>query len=162
VNLVLESNFFEDAPDKTERLWNLLEVPSNTDENYGDVMEGWLVPPVTGDYTFWIASDDNGEFFFNPNYGIGYVDNASGRICYTPEYSGGREWDKDLKQKSQPIGLVKGQPYFFQVSVPKSNHRCCVIQSHGNLLHLLILETHIIRVSFRYAGSKEQMKITWP
>ena len=87
------------------------------------------MPPVTGDYTFWIASDDNGEFFFNANYGIGHVDYSSDLICYTPEYSGEREWDKSSEQESEPIGLVKHQPYYFEVSVRQCNNSCCVVHS---------------------------------
>ena len=123
VDLYWGSNSFLDLPDKTERIWDLLEVPSNSSENYGDVMEGWLMPPVTGDYTFWIASDDDGEFFFNANYGF----NTYGwtLICSAPESTGEREWDRFSEQKSEPIGLVKHQPYLFQVSVLQRNNRCC-------------------------------------
>jgi hypothetical protein len=37
------------------------------------------------------------------------------RICYTPEYSGFREWDRTSDQESLPIALVAGQPYYFEV-----------------------------------------------
>ena len=30
-------------------------------DNYGDVVSGWITPTVTGDYYFFIASDDNSE-----------------------------------------------------------------------------------------------------
>lgn len=81
---------------------------NNTDEYYGDNMYGWLMPPVTGDYTFWISSDDNGEFFLNTNYGnVGAV--YMMRICQTPKRL-------SKEQKSTPIPLVAGQPSYFEVS----------------------------------------------
>jgi len=51
------------TPDKSERLVDSLEAPTNAGDNYGTRMSGWLVPPFTGDYEFWIASDDHGEFW---------------------------------------------------------------------------------------------------
>jgi len=58
---------FTKTPNQSSRLTDLLQAPSsNTNEdNYGIHMSGWLVPPVSGDYTFWIASDDNGEFWLS-------------------------------------------------------------------------------------------------
>src|SRR5262249_37526348 len=34
-------------------------------DNYGQRMRGYLVPPITGDYIFWLASDDGGELFLS-------------------------------------------------------------------------------------------------
>jgi hypothetical protein len=134
VDLFWGSNFFADLPDRTKSLWDLLEVLSNSDEIYGDVMEGWLVPPVTGDHTFWIASNDNGEFFFNANYGFntyGWI-----LICSAPESTGEREWDNPSEQESVPIGLVKDQPYLFQASVLQCNDWCCETHSLLEPVHV--------------------------
>ena len=90
-------------PNKIELLLDLLEVPSNGDMNFGDRMSGWLVPPITGDYTFWIASEDNGELFL----GLDYASDSGGdgvRICYTPGSS-----------KSTQYRLMAGQPLYFEV-----------------------------------------------
>jgi hypothetical protein len=65
---------------KTERLGHLLEAPSNTDDNYGSQMKGWLTPPVTGDYVFWITSDDYGEFWLSSD---DHPDNKV-RMCFVP------------------------------------------------------------------------------
>jgi xyloglucan-specific exo-beta-1,4-glucanase len=56
------TNNLVNTPSKSAHLMSLLEGPRNSGDNYGSRMKGWLRPPVSGDYKFWIASDDNGEF----------------------------------------------------------------------------------------------------
>ena len=106
------TNNLADAPNKSERLGSLLESPSNVGENYGIRMKGWLLPPVTGNYEFWIASDDNGEFWLSAD------DNPANKIrrC-SCDWASSRQWDKYPEQKSTPLLLVAGKPYYFEVSV---------------------------------------------
>ena len=110
-DLVAGTNKLANVPSKSEVLGSLLESPSNVGDNYGIRMKGWLVPPVSGDYQFWIASDDNGEFWLSTN-----DDSAKQvKICYV-DWSSSREWDKSPTQKSAFKSLVGGQPYYFKVS----------------------------------------------
>ena len=44
---------------------NSFEAPTNIDDNYGTRMRALVVPPLTGSYTFWIASDDNSTLFLS-------------------------------------------------------------------------------------------------
>ncbi len=60
-------NNFANTPNRSERLGQLLEAPSNTGDNYGSRMKGWLMPLVTGYYVFWIALDDAGELWLSSN-----------------------------------------------------------------------------------------------
>jgi hypothetical protein len=45
------------------------EYPANganeAGSNYGNILSGWLVPPVTGDYVFFTCSDDPSELFLS-------------------------------------------------------------------------------------------------
>ncbi|HLF95061.1 MAG TPA: cellulase family glycosylhydrolase, partial [Planctomycetota bacterium] len=41
------------------------EAPTDWAESYGTRMRGILTAPQTGSYTFWIASDDNGELWLS-------------------------------------------------------------------------------------------------
>ncbi len=52
--------------------------------NYGARIRGFLVPPETGDYRFWIAADDRGVLFLSTD------DSPDNKIvvAYTPEVDG--------------------------------------------------------------------------
>ncbi len=99
------------VPNQSTRLINLLESPTNINDNYGSRMKGWLVAPVTGNYSFWIASDDNGEFWLSTD-----SDPANlVLICFQPWATKRRQWDKYPDQSSKPITLVAGQTFYYEV-----------------------------------------------
>ena len=43
------------------------EAPSNVGDNYGQRLRAFLTAPTTGNYVFWIASDDNSELYLGTN-----------------------------------------------------------------------------------------------
>jgi hypothetical protein len=110
--LMSGTNNLENTPSRTERLGSLLEVPVNIDYNYGSRMKGWLMPPATGDYVFWIASDDNGELWLSSD---DHPENKA-LVCEQsgPTYSP-RFWTRYSEQKSAFILLVAGEAYYFEV-----------------------------------------------
>ena len=59
VNLTSSPNY-PYQPTGSELL-DTFEGPTNWADNYGARIFGWLTPPQTGDYTFWIASDNASE-----------------------------------------------------------------------------------------------------
>jgi hypothetical protein len=89
----------------------LLQAPSNIGDSFGSRMSGWLVPPVTGDYTFWIASDDSGEFWLSTD-----AEKANKVLkCTVPTWTDPLRWDQYSTQKSGVISLVAGQAYYYEV-----------------------------------------------
>ena len=76
-------------------------------------MHGYLIPPTTGDYHFWIASKGSSELWLGTNA------EASGlrRIASVPtgRATNPGQWDKFLSQSSGMIHLNAGQPYLFDV-----------------------------------------------
>eukprot|EP00804_Cyclotella_cryptica_P021725 CCRYP_012889-RB/>CCRYP_012889-RB protein AED:0.02 eAED:0.02 QI:1920/1/1/1/1/0.8/5/578/694 len=115
-DLITGTNNMTKKPSKTDVLLGLLESPSNIADNYGIRVKGWLVPPVSGSYQFWIASDDNGEFWLS-------TDNDSAhkvKICQVVDWASSREWDKSAEQKSMPVSLVAGQAYYFEALMKES------------------------------------------
>lgn len=58
---------FPNSPDAAEVLPNLLEAGSGNGDNYGSLIRGWITAPQTGNYTFWIVSDDTSELWFSTN-----------------------------------------------------------------------------------------------
>ncbi len=96
-----------------EKQLTLFEGDSNRGNNYGAVMRGYLIPPASGAYTFWIASDDNGELWLSPS-----TNSASAvRIAYISgdgSYAGPREWTKYPSQQSAAISLAAGRAYYIE------------------------------------------------
>ena len=86
------------------------EAPTNWADNYGTRMRGYITAPATGNYTFWIAGDDNSELWLSPN------DNSANkmRIALVPGWTNSRQWDKYSTQKSAAINLTQGQRYYVE------------------------------------------------
>jgi len=76
-------------------------------DNYGGRLQAWLHVPVAGEYTFWFASDDQGELWLSTD-----DDPSNARlIASVPGYTGAHEWEKYPSQASQPIMLEAGRYY---------------------------------------------------
>src|SRR4026209_2465988 len=45
----------------------LFEMPVNSGNNFGERLNGYICPPATGSFTFWIASDASGELWLSTN-----------------------------------------------------------------------------------------------
>jgi hypothetical protein len=88
------------------------EAPSSWGDAYGTRIRGYLSPPVSGYYTFWIASDDNGELWLSTN------DNPANkvRIAYVTSWTGSREWNNSSNptQQSASIYLEAGKRYYVE------------------------------------------------
>ena len=79
-------------------------------DNYGTRIRGFICPPVTGNYTFWISSDDNGELWLSSD-----SDPANKTmIAEVPDWSSSREWDKFPEQQSNQIALTAGNIYYIE------------------------------------------------
>ena len=82
----------------------------NLGTNYGSRWTALLSPPTTGDYTFWLASDDGGELLLSPN-----ADKAGLRqIARVDGYTSPQAWDSQPAQRSQSFRLTTGQSYRIQ------------------------------------------------
>lgn len=115
VNDLLDHPHYPNRPNYSDKL-KAFETPVSETNNYACRIIGYLHPPITGDYTFWIASGGNGSLWLSPD------ENPTGkvRIATTP---GGllRNWqDSSTKRnnlmmpRSPPIQLLAGRRYFIQ------------------------------------------------
>ena len=97
------------TPNFTDTLPSL-EAPTNWADNYGTRLRGYISAPVTGDYTFWIASDDHSELWLSVN------DNAANKlkIASVLDYTDSRQWNKYASQKSAVIRLEQGPRYYVE------------------------------------------------
>jgi hypothetical protein len=89
----------------------IFEGPTNLAEDYGTRIRGYIVPPATGNYTFWIAGDDNAELWLSTS-----ADPAGkSLIASVPGYTNSREWTKFPAQQSSAQTLTAGQKYYVEV-----------------------------------------------
>jgi PA14 domain len=101
-----------DVPTVTLQLAKF-QMPDDVGQDFGARMRGFLTAPVTGDYTFWISCDDNGELSLSTD------ESPSGkqRIAYvsgSPAWTDYVQWDKFPTQKSTPVALVAGKRYYVE------------------------------------------------
>ncbi|MES2923289.1 MAG: histidine kinase [Verrucomicrobiota bacterium] len=90
----------------------LFEAPVNEGPSRLTRMRGWLRPPVTGNYTFWISSDDSSELWLSPG-----VDPASARRIATVPISGWTDpyaWSRFPSQRSETVNLREGESYYIE------------------------------------------------
>ena len=99
---------YPNNPTSTNYVTDFFEAPTDVLENYGQRMHGFIVPPKTGAYTFWIASDDEGALFLSTD------DNPANvrLIARVPGWTSSREWTKYSEQQSAAIQLTAGKAYY--------------------------------------------------
>lgn len=100
---------YKDKPDESGMIsaidsWNL-------GNNYGCRIRGYVHPPETGEYVFWIASDDHGELWLSTDD----TPAKKQKLCSLNHAVGQRNWTVDPAQKSAPVPLVAGKRYYIEV-----------------------------------------------
>lgn len=87
------------------------EGPTNWADDYGSRIRGYLVAPTSGTYTFWVATDDDGELWLST------TDQPADKvmIASVAGWTNNREWNKYASQKSATIALMAGQQYYIEV-----------------------------------------------
>ena len=106
---------YPDNPDLRHRITGIFEAPSNEAENYGQRIYGLLKAPVTGEYTFWIASADYGQLWL----GTDESPESVSKIAEVSGWTNSREWDRYPGQKSEPVYLEEGKFYHIMALMKK-------------------------------------------
>lgn len=79
-------------------------------DDYGIKWTGWLIPPLSGSYTFYTRSDDASEFYLSTD---GSPGNLSGSpLCYQPDWA--YSWPTGGTPVSKPVPLIGGNRYYFE------------------------------------------------
>jgi len=83
---------------------------SNQGENFVARIMGYICPPQTGNYTFWISGDDATRLILSTD-----ADPANAQlIAYSFNHTNFREYDKYPTQKSAPVYLEAGKKYYIE------------------------------------------------
>lgn len=98
-----------DRPTGVEYL-ERFETPERFGVGYAQRLRGYVVPPTTGVYTFWIASDDDSELWLSSSEAVG----EKKRVAYVTGFTQPREWQRFSTQHSEPIQLEAGKRYYVE------------------------------------------------
>ncbi|HEX8328317.1 MAG TPA: DUF6443 domain-containing protein [Hymenobacter sp.] len=86
------------------------EAPTDVADEYGQRVRGYVTAPLSGQYTFWIASDDNSELWLSASESPGQKQRIAAVNNWTPS----RVWSWEATQQSAPVTLVGGQRYYIE------------------------------------------------
>ncbi|MBT3199395.1 MAG: LEPR-XLL domain-containing protein [Phycisphaerales bacterium] len=109
IPLLTGSPNYPDNPSGSDELTSF-EAPSGWADSYGTRIRGYIHPPTTGNYVFWIATDDNGELWLSTD------ENPENKqqIASVPGWAGSRDWTKFASQESTEMYLVAGRRYYIE------------------------------------------------
>jgi hypothetical protein len=100
---------FPASPDSLTTLTSF-DGGSSKGDNYGSTVCGYLIPPTTGNYTFWISSDDASELRLSPDTTPANAVARASVTTYTSQYA----WTANASQQSTAIALTAGQAYYIE------------------------------------------------
>lgn len=101
---------FPDNPDEVSELARL-EMLDNRADQYGGFVRGFIVPPSSGTYRFFISADDEAQFVFSTT-----ASSADAQVVASvPRYSSRNQFDKYSSQASPIFNLEAGKRYYFEV-----------------------------------------------
>jgi len=105
INTLKDNSRYPNNPDVTEVL---TEFSWDQDlEMYGGRIHGWVYAPATGDYTFWLCTDDQGELWLSTD-----DDSSNIRlIAHESSWSSPNTWGSGEEQ-SEPVPLIGGNKYY--------------------------------------------------
>jgi signal transduction histidine kinase len=88
------------------------EAPPGAGDYYLTRMRGYLHPTKSGEYTFWIASDNSSELWLSTNEDP----TRSRRIAFISRYNwvSPHEWSRFFSQRSESIFLEAGHSYYIE------------------------------------------------
>lgn len=78
---------YPNSPDQVN-FKTTLEGPTDTYDNYGTRLSGWVMPPAGGEHVFYFCSDDAGQLSLSPDSSPANVVPVAREISY----SGARTW----------------------------------------------------------------------
>ena len=88
----------------------MLTSAQGVGDNYSRRLTSYLKPQTTGDYTFWIAGDDDCRLYLSTD---GYQANKV-LIASVNGWTNYQSWDQSSAQKSATIPLVAGKVYWIE------------------------------------------------
>jgi hypothetical protein len=108
VESLLSHPSYPDSPSSTNLITDVFEAPIDVMDEYGQRVHGYLLPPETGDYVFWISSDDASHLLLSPSPDPA----AAVLIAQVTGWTPPRNWFLEANQRSNPIRLEANKVYY--------------------------------------------------
>jgi len=107
---------FPDSPDQDELRAGMDRPDWGEKDYWGARARAYLTPVETGDYTFWIASDDDSELWLSTDADAA---NAA-KICSVEGWCNYQNWtgsgeSPGANRQSAPVSLVAGEKYYIEM-----------------------------------------------
>ncbi|NBA87971.1 hypothetical protein GVN16_19530 [Emticicia sp. CRIBPO] len=105
-----ENHAYKLAPTASLILTNGFEGPANIADAYGARIRGYICPPVTGTYYFWVAGDDHSELWLSTD------DDRQNKqmIAFHRGWTPSRQYEVYGTQKSAGIVLTANTKYYIE------------------------------------------------
>jgi uncharacterized repeat protein (TIGR03806 family) len=121
-NTVLNPNWPTNPAAAYTQVVTNFETATNTGlNNYGQRLRAYIVPPASGGYSFWIASDDASELLLSSDENSSHAT----RIAWVSVWTDPREWTKEPNQKSALIPLEAGRRYYAEARMRQGGGGDC-------------------------------------
>ncbi len=111
--------YVNNTPSTTATINHFLQAPFDDGSSYGQRIRGYLTAPASGNYTFWIASDDQSQLWLSTNESpanksrIAWIEGTN--KTYAAEWAKYETAAADVMQESNPVSLTAGQRYYFEI-----------------------------------------------
>ncbi len=109
--------FLAGRPDQTNIVTGGFQTEAGRGDDYGQRLRGWITAPTTGNYTFWISSDETSNLYLGTDENpatkqlIAWVDPRSQPANYSTHHG----------QQSAPVALQAGRRYYVEVVHHEAN-----------------------------------------
>jgi len=103
LDLLLEEPSYPGNPTWSEELTEF-GTEDSIGDNYGARIHGWLYVPLTGNYTFWLSSADQGELWLSTDDDPINVQLLASELVWG--------WYDTFVRKSDPVPLIGGNKYY--------------------------------------------------
>jgi len=113
---LLESPKYPGVPDEIIEITSL-EVTENRGDNYGALARGYIVPPTSGEYTFFISGDDETQLWLSSDRNP----NNSSLVATVTGWTGRKQYAKYSSQTSPIQFLTAGSHYYFEVRLKEAS-----------------------------------------
>ena len=132
------------------------DTGTNTGENYGARIRGFITVPQDASYVFFLASDDRGDLRISLD---GTVNNLQS-VSTVGGWTGHKDWDKYASQGSATFNLTAGQVIYTEAFFKEGNggdHLAVAWSKNGGPIELITNE-HL--TPFTYDLTEQQEALT--